>query len=274
MQPTTKDINQAELVLHSLAQLLALTAMQWIPPQPDDSQANLLYNSTHHRLESRPFALDGQRVRLVLDTTTLALAFTNDQDNPLVSFGPPQQTPNQTQAWWQAQMQAWGVLTFRPVNYRLDQPPVALDTPYPLPAVLPAWNYWRTEANEALRRLNEWSGQASEVRIWPHHFDTGVYYAQLGTDGQEQAASWAGYAIADSLSELPYFYLSGYIRGQSIDFASLPPLSIGVWHISVGWTGALLPVSSVQSLPDIDRFFQESYTHLDNYIQNKGNNGA
>lgn len=134
---------------------------------------------------------------------------------------------------------------------------------YERPAGLPDWAHWRTIANVALSELTTWSGQTSDVRIWPHHFDTGVYYAQTDTERHEKAAIWAGYAVADSLCNEPYFYLSGYWRGQAINFTAAPALSVGEWRNASNWKRALLPVSSAGKEAGITLFFQESYRWLE-----------
>ncbi|GAB2583989.1 hypothetical protein [Spirosoma areae] len=260
------DLNQADKTLHSLAQLIALTGMQWLPLLADDSQTNMAWNSHLHRLEGRPFADNGQPIRLIIDTEDFALQFINDREEVLASFSPENKTPDDAMAWWKDQMKAWGISEILGVNYQLDHDPVDDQTPYERPAGLPAWNYWRTTANKALQALTDWSGRASEVRIWPHHFDTGVYYSQTDASRQEKAAIWAGYAIADSICHEPYFYLSGYTTNQPIDFAAAPALSVGEWRNTADWKGAMMPVSASNETQPIEAFFQESYSWINRLI--------
>lgn len=255
-------VNQADQTLHSLAQLLALTAMQWLPPRPDDSQTNLCWNSDRHRLEGRPFTHNGHQLRLVIDMNTFTLQFIDEREHISATFSPENRTPADALIWWTSQMQAWGVAGSNPLNYQLDQPPVAAQAVYKRPAELQTWAHWRTTANAALKTLNEWSGRESDIRIWPHHFDTGVYYAQTDPDGREKAAIWAGYAIADSVCSEPYFYQSGYQRGQAVGFGAAPALSAGQWRVGLDWQGALLPISEAADTTYIALFFRESYSWL------------
>ena len=260
------DINQADQTLHSLAQFIALTSMQWLPARTDDSQANMTWNSTRHRLEGRPFAYAGQQIRLVIDTESFALLFIDEHEHVLASLSPENRTPDETTAWWTIQMQTWGITDIRPVNYQLTQEPVDHQSVYKRPVGLPAWAHWRTIANEAMQTLTAWSGRESEVRIWPHHFDTGVYYSQTDASGQEKAAIWAGYAIADALCNEPYFYLSGYTSTQSINFASAPALAVGEWRNTADWKGAMLPISVSDQPETIQAFFRESYGWLNGLL--------
>ena len=260
------NVNQADKTLHSLAQLVALTGMQWLPLQADDSQTNMAWNSHQHRLEGRTFTHNGQQVRLVVDTGAFVLQFIDNREQVLASFSPENKTPADATAWWKDQMKEWGISEIRKLNYQLDHNPVDFQTAYEKPVGLPVWNYWRTIANEALQTLTDWSGRESEVRIWPHHFDTGVYYAQTDDNGQEKAAIWAGYAIADSICDEPYFYLSGYSSNLPIDFAIAPALSVGEWRNTTDWKGAMLPVSASNEPETIDTFFQESYVWINKAI--------
>lgn len=256
------QLNETDKTLHSLAQLIALTSMQWLPPRPDDSQTNILWNADRQRLEGQPFGHNGQLVQLVIDTEPFALHFVDDRGLVIASFWSDHHTPDEAMAWWTGLMQTWGLTSVRPLNYQLDTEPVARQRVYEQPAGLSAWARWRTVANVALQNLNDWSGQSSDVRIWPHHFDTGVYYSLPDASGHERAAIWAGYAIADALCPEPYFYLSGYEGGQTLPFADAPALPAGDWRNTPDWKGALLPISEAVDPERIDSFFRESYTWL------------
>lgn len=262
MNPLINHLNQADQTLHSLAQLIALTEMQWLPAQADDSQTNMAWNPDQQRLEGRPFVHANQTIRLVISIDPFAVAFIDDQNKSLNSFIPHGQTPAAAMTWWTTQLQTWGISDHKPVNYHLDQPPIPVAAVYEKPSALTVWGQWRSVANTTLNELNEYSGRASEVRIWPHHFDTGVYYSLTDAVGHERAAIWAGYAIADRVCNGPYFYLSGYEAGKSIDFSAAPALSAGTWKSGADWQGALLPVSTNPAPTQIAAFFRESYHWL------------
>ena len=188
--------------------------------QTDDSQANIIWNSDQARLEGHPFEHMGQQLRLVIDLPTFSLQFLDESDKPIDTFYADNKTPTQATDWWQTVMHTWGFNPTKPLNYQLETAPVALDTQYSRPAKQSEWADWRTIANQKLAELNQLSGRTSDIRIWPHHFDTGVYYSIPDEQGKEQAAIWAGYAIADAVSPEPYFYLSGYNKQHPIDFTT------------------------------------------------------
>jgi len=261
-----EDLNEADRILHSLAQLVALTGTNTLPHQPDDSQANIDWNADRQWLEGRAFVDDDQSLRLIIDLPTFSLYFLDGNDQPVASFAVQGKTPDEAAAWWQSVMQSWDFDTTKPLSYQLDSAPVPPETPYVRPAGLTEWANWRTIAHQQLTTLNEQSGRTSDIRIWPHHFDTGVYYSISDEAGHEKAAIWAGYAIADAVSAEPYFYLSGYNSRQPVGFSMAPALTSGEWLSRSDWQGAYLPVSGATDANKITDFFAESYAWLSEKI--------
>ncbi len=80
-----------------------------------------------------------------------------------------------------------------------------------------------------------------EIRIWPHHFDTGIYV--LSRPGMHIGF---GLAMADALSGSPYFYMAGYPTQDGLDYSKIPSLNTGRWEIGEHWNGAILPIPSIQ----------------------------
>ena len=253
---------EADKTLHSLAQYIALTGTNWLPNQPDDSHTNMVWNNERQRLEGRFIEREGQPIQLVIDVSTLGLLFVDEQQRVVASFQAEGETPAKATEWWQSLMHNWGVTAIKGLNYTLDEPPVPDNIPYARPVDPNAWGEWRQLAQTVLATLNESSGQTSEVRMWPHHFDTGVYYSFPDKTGTEQAAIWAGYAVADAVSQEPYFYLSGYNSRQPINFAATQPLTTGNWLNTPSWQGAILPVSSVAGAELVNAFLSESYAWI------------
>jgi hypothetical protein len=73
----------------------------------------------------------------------------------------------------------------------------------------------------------------SPIRVWPHHFDLGIYASiKNGLD------FGAGLAIADTLVDGLYFYACGWKEGKSIPTKGFDSLSKGEWRSD--WDGATL----------------------------------
>ena len=81
----------------------------------------------------------------------------------------------------------------------------------------------------------------AEVRIWPHHFDTGVYL-----ESNPNVGLGFGFAMEDSLVGQPYFYYSGNgLNEHVIHYKDVRDLEVGKWIVSEEWKGAVLPLSDV-----------------------------
>ena len=98
---------------------------------------------------------------------------------------------------------------------------------------------------------------SSEIRVWPHHFDTGAY-ATLKKD--PRMAVGLGLAIPDTVVNEHYFYISVYGNNGAIAPDKLQPLSHGQW-LSDGFTGAVLPAAAA-TVQTASSFFQEALESL------------
>ena len=119
-----------------------------------------------------------------------------------------------------------------------DEPFQALDS-----SVVDKWIYYRNLANESCSRFLRHLMADDEIRIWPHHFDTGVY-----TEIDNKLGLGFGLASQDSLVNSAYFYMSGNLLSGELLFENLPKLKLGKWDIGE-WNGAVLPISDLDQLP-------------------------
>jgi hypothetical protein len=123
------------------------------------------------------------------------------------------------------------------------------------------WIYYRELANTACYNTLGYLQSESEVRIWPHHFDTGIY-----TIVTKQLGLGFGMAMEDAMVGQPYFYLAGYEDAAPKVYEGLPDLSSGQWDIGGHWKGAVLPLvelpndSFISALIRIRKFCEESTT--------------
>ncbi|MGC9345075.1 MAG: hypothetical protein ACP5E3_20390, partial [Bacteroidales bacterium] len=117
------------------------------------------------------------------------------------------------------------------------------------------WKFFRDLANRNCFDLLGLLQKESEIRIWPHHFDTGIY-VQLDNN----LGIGFGLAIKDSLAGLPYFYLTAYNGDAQVSFSSVPELTHGKFIMEGSWKGAILtldqiPIESTQKTDEILRSF-------------------
>jgi len=257
--------NRQEIMLHQASQLIALTGINLQPPLPDDSQNTIVYDDKLKLLLGRPFQLAkvAYRIGIALEPFELVLL---DND-----FGIKERLDlndckkNNAMDHWASWLKNLGFV--KPVslelNYQLPTTSLyssntyeALDDDFVI-----NWHNIRSLSNSTLANLNNIAGLESEINIWPHHFDTGVYYPLNEAHGQVVASVGAGLAIADSMINEPYFYIYGYKKDNEINFENTPELNRGNW-LTDGWKGAVLPVSELpdtKAASQIDIFFKQSY---------------
>jgi hypothetical protein len=107
---------------------------------------------------------------------------------------------------------------------------------------LEKWMHYRQMANDVGARFLKHLLKEDEIRIWPHHFDTGVYQ-----EVNDKIGIGFGLAAQDSLVDSPYYYISGYPLHGNINFRDLPELKYGYWETN-DWKGAVLPLKSIAQL--------------------------
>ena len=106
------------------------------------------------------------------------------------------------------------------------------------------WANYRLLANEACAAILTTLGVTGEIRIWPHHFDTGIYVA-----ANENMGIGFGLAMEDQMAGAPYLYMSGYPTSGTLDFSSVTELPFGRWELSEYWNGAIMPLNELNEAP-------------------------
>ena len=107
-----------------------------------------------------------------------------------------------------------------------------------------------------LEQINEDYNLNASIRIWPHHFDTGIYSAIPDSD----ITIGLGLAIPDSVCDAHYLYITGYKSGAVMATSNLDKLSIGEWK-SEGFTGAILNADNIVESDGV-AFFEEAINQL------------
>ncbi len=115
------------------------------------------------------------------------------------------------------------------------------------------WINYRHLANQSCSLLVDHLNVEAEIRIWPHHFDTGIY-AKVN----DNIGIGFGWAMEDSMIAEAYYYLSVYaLNGNTIDYDSVKPLSAGKWITGKHWNGSVLSISDAKP-PMIQSFLKET----------------
>ncbi len=265
------DYNLEEINLHRAVQLLSLTGVNLIPSLPDDSQNTQVWDPSSEMILGRLFAIDGKNYKMGINLSPFSLSLLSEDLQVLQSIdigGLDQPALYSIWADWIANLGYRNELVTK-LHYELPE-----NAHYKINnfngltnEFNTAWKELRTMANLAMIALNQISGNTSEINVWPHHFDTGVYYSITEAKGETTQSIGAGLAIADSMINEPYFYVYGWTKDGSIDYSAAPSNTNGQW-ITEGWQGAVLKASDVSNIEETNAFFKEAYDFLLNQLKN------
>ncbi len=105
-------------------------------------------------------------------------------------------------------------------------------------AALVELEHWIANVHDLLERFVRGDPQASEIRLWPHHFDTASLLTLVADDDPELAKSVnVGFSFGDGSYAQPYAYVSPWPYPPSR--AEAPALTFGHWHHEGFFAGIL-----------------------------------
>jgi hypothetical protein len=244
--------------LHQLSQVLAKANRSFIPAIEDDSHTNLAFDSLGKRIMGRWIHSTSNKIMLTYHLPSQNYEWINGNFQVLITIPSLDKTISQ--------IESEIAITIAQLN--LDASGYTLPMHYEIPEYsfkgqkveafsknqLDTWMHYRLIANEACHALLEHLALNTEIRIWPHHFDTGLYInvnSKLGIG--------FGLAMEDQMAGAPYFYMAGYGLQNPLSYNQLPTLSSGRWEIGPHWNGAILPLTELEENPlSGAEFIQES----------------
>ncbi len=255
MQEYTKTDQQ----LHHLSQVIAKANRTFVPPKNDDSHTNLFFDSLANRLTGRWIHTEKRDILLSLNLENQAFEFIDHSLNILESVSSISKKRREVETEIESLLPKLGLnpkgfisdLHFEISNYDFaDKPILALDAKN-----IETWKKYRSLANEACYLLLGHAHAHEEVRIWPHHFDTGIYFK-----AHKNMGVGFGLAMEDTMVGAPYFYLSAYPEGIEIEYKNMPAGKWN-WELTDHWKGSVL------SLNALDETSTCKKSDLDDYIK-------
>ncbi|NAY92426.1 hypothetical protein GTQ34_10890 [Muricauda sp. JGD-17] len=246
--------------LHLAAQYLATAGKSFIPHREDDSHTNLAFSTAEKSLFTRP--LDDAGTLLGLNYNTFSLNWKSSNPQFFYLKG---KTHKDIIAWISEMTKTTGLEKSYAYNLHYDLPyslegneSFALSSEGEVQELIRLRSLAQTVLTKFLKEEN----LESEVRVWPHHFDTGAF-AHLH-DGSGKSIGF-GMAIPDNTVDDLYFYVSGY-RGSSVwNTWAFKPLTHGKW-INNGFKGAVLAASQTSEENTL-YFLKEALAGYKNWIQ-------
>ena len=221
------------------AQYLAAAGISFLEAKEDDSHTNLGFSEKAGCLSSRPLNTRGDT--LLFSYRDFSLQW--QQENTLQNFVLDGKSHESVLDWIRARTRKAGFKEIYTYSFHYDFIYEVEDRfTFELrdEKRLHDLEALRSKAQAALREFLLKENLFSEIRIWPHHFDTGAY---TRLPGEQEFAVGLGLAVPDTICDDHYFYISGYKGGMAIDCTNFKALSRGEWKHN-GFNGAVLPATS------------------------------
>jgi len=243
------ELAAARLELHHAAQAVAAVGATLLEPQPDDSHPNLGWNETLQAFVGR--AVSGG-TRAALHAASFELWLLDADAKPAARQALEGRSLDEAHAWLAEELAKLGVALptsgLSRTSYELPDHPVAGGAPFSAAAPAHAeLARWFSNGQSALAAPAFSGKEASELRIWPHHFDLGsLLTLATNEDGSLARSIGLGLSPGDDSYPEPYFYVSPWPYPKE---SALPALVAGgSWHTE-GFTSAILSAADLLEGP-------------------------
>lgn len=265
------SIEPAIELVHRGSQFISMVGKFYIENQPDDSHTNMEWLDDKQVLAGNWAGSPKGNFRFAIRPKDLTLVM-HDQDMKVVDECALNGLTN-------SQILDW--VKIHLIQFDVDADLMKLDLHYDIPhhptddgAVYTFENSdlfeeaakWRANSDILLKHFAKDFETASTVRTWPHHFDHGTYIPMVFDDGGNAIRSFSlGYAIADSVIDEPYFYITQWSANKDIDYANLESLTYGNWFPET-LGGAALRISDVLKASDSETQIKMLSTYFEEGI--------
>lgn len=237
-----ESYRQTDQYIHQLSQTLAKFGRSYADKKPDDGHTNLAFDPVKSCLLTRWASTDIGEVLMGLNLQPLCYRFFDHNWKELKEIplsGLTQGQAEEEAAAFLAQLGLNPSSFLQPLHYDIPKYEMEKATIKPINAdSLTVWCQYRAMGNNACQWVMDHLQSWGEVRIWPHHFDTGIY-----VEATEKIGFGFGLAMSDNMVGSPYFYYTAYPLNNSQEpYEQLGDLSQGRYVLSEYWNGAVLPL--------------------------------
>ncbi|SDG78561.1 hypothetical protein [Winogradskyella thalassocola] len=243
-----------EKQMHLAAQYLAAAGISFLEKQPDDSHTNLGFDKENGSLFTH--TLSDQGDQLCLNYDNFALEWKSNKGT--ITFELDGAMHVEVLSWLADTSKTQLNKTYH-YGFHYDLP-YSIDNSFTFELLdsdkLNTLKNLRVLAQSVLEKIDQNYNLNASIRVWPHHFDSGIYSALPDSD----ITIGLGLAIPDAICSKHYFYISGYKNGNKIDTSQLPKLESGEWK-SGEFTGAILNADGIVESEGVT-FFEEAIHQL------------
>jgi hypothetical protein len=259
-----QDYNRIDQHLHQLVQTIAKANRTFVLAKEDDGHTNLYFEPVSCRIYGHWIVSKEERYILSLNLIKSEFEWLNDEWSVVQSHSIVGRTQSQMESDIQGGLP----------QLHLDPTPFITDLHYEIPdynlgehtweafsmTAVKEWVKWHVIANEASLLVSGALQSPAEIRLWPHHFDTGIYIQP-----NKKRGIGFGLAMQDSIVGAPYFYCTGTdLMGKELVYSNLPDLTFGHWVVGGTWNGAVLSLRDLQDneMVKIRTFISETLAWL------------
>jgi len=234
-----QSYNTTDKKIHQICQVIAKVNRSLVPKKDDDSHTNLYYESIEKRIYGRWFRQNDNKYILALDLVDFSFLLLADNKEIVKQFQIEGKTISEIEGDIEKSFNALDFPTeglMKELHFEIPSYDF-IDALWEKPDVvaLDAWGAYRTLANEISMLLLGIAQTISEIRIWPHHFDTGIYCKVKSNLGVG-----FGLAMQDEMANDSYFYMAAYPENFDIQYDNLPKGDNWKWIVNDNWKGAIL----------------------------------
>lgn len=248
------NLRKATEQLHHAAQFLAATGHSFLSHQEDDAHTNLAWRQGLG-LQSRPFYLD-QQYTLNLNYELFQLELQDALGVTVIFVTLDQKTRKEVLEILQAVFsersnEESGV--FESIqHYELPDHPLKHGAPFQQgpEESLDALRLFRDNAQVLISSINQGFEEASEMRIWPHHFDNGsICVVERNTDNEMTKTVGWGFSIPNDTDSEHHFYINHWSKETQEAPGTLAELPEGAYWSEQKKLMAILPIRALQARP-------------------------
>ncbi len=221
--------------IHSGVQYIAMAGKYFIKNEDDDSHTNLRWLPQEEVLAGNWIRDRKGNFRFAIRPKDLTLIVFDSNMNPVSDFPLDGKTNQEGLSWVEKQLTAFGKDASQmqmDIHYDLPKAVTKAGDPYNHSDPIPFQEIakYRANAHFMLEHCVEKFEHASNVRTWPHHFDTGsIIPISFDKNGEPTQSFSLGFAIADTVVDEPYFYITQWSAKKDIDYSGVSELSKGEW---------------------------------------------
>ena len=237
------ELTAARSQLHWAAQAMAVAADVVLTERSDDSHTNMFWDESRRALVGRPDT-HGRSVALLVEELALDVHLAESGESPRLRLSGL--TVQEAMTWIGEQLETAQPLTLR--GYDVPEHELGRGGRF---SFLSAGAFgelarWYVTGSEALSEAVALALGASEIAVWPHHFDVGGILFLPGVPSGE-AAPQIGFGLSpgDTYYAEPYYYVTPWPLPENADLPPLPHR--GVWR-SGEFTGAILTATAILEL--------------------------